>query len=193
MNMGHQHGRKLSFLRNLGLLGAGLALGVGLTFVGLAEAGRLKPADDPQALVAIAQILDAEDKRVDIMLERGDVVGAIAALDQVRGQSWPSRERGGDAAVLLRHDAYGRLLRLRLDHPQVDQQPAERLLDLVDEGLGREWERVDANPFTARLLALRGEVLQDLGRDDEALLSYEQALDMNRELLEEVMGGVGGR
>ena len=83
-------------------------------------------------------------------------------------------------------------LRLRLDHPQVDPKTDAELLEIADEGLGSEWGKLDPNPFTARLLAQRGEVLERLGRDDDALLVYEQALDMNRDLLEEVMVG-GGR
>jgi hypothetical protein len=39
------------------------------------------------------------------------------------------------------------------------------------------------------LLALRGEIFQRLGRDGDALLVYQQALDMNRDLLDEVMEG----
>ncbi|NVB38905.1 tetratricopeptide repeat-containing protein [Pseudenhygromyxa sp. WMMC2535] len=175
----------------IGQLLTGLVLGGALTFGGLALAGKLKPPGEPEALVALAQTVEASDRKVDVMLERGDVSGGIAALESLREIPWPSRERGGDAAVQLRHDAYGRLLRLRLDHPQVDAKTGKQLLELADEGLGREWEQLDPNPFTARLLALRGEVLEGLGRDDDALLLYEQALDMNRDLLDEVIQEVG--
>jgi tetratricopeptide (TPR) repeat protein len=179
-------------LRSIGLLTTGLILGALLTVTGLALAGKLKPPGEPEALVALAQSVEATDKVVDIQIGRGDIAGAIATLEQLRGQPWPNRERGGDAGIQIRHDAYGRLLRLRLDNPQVDGKSAAELLEIADEGLGREWELLDANPFTARLLAQRGEVLEQLGRDDDALLDYERALDMNRDLLEEVING-GGR
>lgn len=178
-------------LRSFGLLATGLVLGTLLTLGGLALAGKLKPPNEPAALVALAQSVDASDKVVDIQIGRGDIAGAIVTLEQLRAQPWPNRERGGDAGVQIRHDAYGRLLRLRLDNPQVDTKSTAQLLEIADEGLGRDWELLDANPFTARLLAQRGEVLQQLGRDDDALLDYERALDMNRDLLEEVMSGGG--
>ena len=87
-------------------------------------------------------------------------------------------------ALQLRHDVYGRLLRLRLDNPEVAPVEPPALLELADEGLGAEYRDVDTNPFTARLTALRGEVLERLDRDDDALTAYEQALEMNRVLLE---------
>jgi tetratricopeptide (TPR) repeat protein len=176
-------------LQAIGQLLTGAILGVVLTVGGFALAGKLRPPDDPEALVALAQTVETTDKQVDVMLARGDVAGALAALEQLRAVNWPSRDRGGDAAVQLRHDAYGRILRLRLDNPQVDPKTPQQLLEIADEGLGREWELLDPNPFTAHLLALRGEVLERLGRDDDALLVYQQALDMNRDLLDEVMGG----
>ena len=77
-----------------------------------------------------------------------------------------------------------------------DLDPANCTIDVsgctVKDCKGSEWDDLDPNPFTARLLAQRGETLERLGRDDDALLVYEQALDMNRDLLEEVMVG-GGR
>jgi tetratricopeptide (TPR) repeat protein len=179
-------------MKALGQVLTGMILGAALVVGGFALAGKLKPPGDHQVLVALAQAVDATDKQVDLRLVRGDVAGAIKALEQLRTQAWPSRERGGDAAIQLRHDSYGRLLRLRLDHPQVDPKTAVELLEIAEEGLGREWELLDANPFTAHLLALRGEILERLGRDDDALLVYEQALDMNRDLLDEVLRG-GGR
>lgn len=172
----------------IGQLLTGAVLGVTLTFGGFALAGKLRPPDEPQALIALAQIVDASDRQVDVLLARGDVPAAIASLEQLRTTKWPGRDRGGDACVQIRHDAYGRLLRLRLDHPQVDSKSAQELLALAEEGLGREWELLDPNPFTAHLLALRGEILDQLGRDDDALLVYQQALDMNRDLLDELMG-----
>ena len=173
----------------LGQLVTGAILGGLMTLGGFALAGKLRPPDEPQALIALAQTVDASDKQVDLLLARGDVAGAITSLEQVRKTPWPGRDRGGDACVQIRHDTYGRLLRLRLDHPTVDSMSAQELLSLAEEGLGREWEQLDPNPFTAHLLALRGEILEQLGRDDDALLVYQQAIDMNRDLLDEVLGG----
>lgn len=173
----------------IGQLLTGAILGALLTVGGFALAGKLRPPDDPSALVALAQTVETTDKQVDVMLARGDVAGAINMLEQLRNTKWPGRDRGGDACVQIRHDAYGRLLRLRMDNPQIDPRSAQQLLELAEEGLGREWELLDPNPFTAHLLALRGEALEQLGRDDDALLVYQQALDMNRDLLDEVMEG----
>jgi hypothetical protein len=167
---------------------AGLLVGALAMLVGLAQAGRLAPAQ-PQMLVALAQLVETEHRRVDVLVERGDVAGAIAALEALRGQTWPSREDGGDMAVQIRHDVYGRLMRLRLDYPDVETKPDTELLAIADEGLGSDWRDVDANPFTARLVALRGEILELLDRDDEALAAYEHALDMNAVLLDRELGG----
>ncbi len=158
-------------------------LGGASMLVGLAQAGRLAPAR-PEALVALAQIVEVEHRRVDLLLERHDEAGAIAALEALRGQRWPSREDGGDLGEQLRHDVYGRLVRLRLDYPEVDPQTDEALLQVVADGLGPDYREVETNPFTARLVALRGELLEERGRDGEALGAYEEALEMNRRLLE---------
>jgi hypothetical protein len=164
-------------------LAVGLVLGAGSMLVGLAQAGRLAPAR-PDALVVLAQTVEVEHRRIDLLLERGDEAGAIAALEALRRQSWPSREDGGDLAEQLRHDVYGRLVRLRLDFPDIDPVTDAALLSMIEEGLGPAYREVETNPFTARLVALRGEVLEERGRDDEALSAYEEALDMNRALLE---------
>lgn len=166
----------------------GLVLGVALTVVGLAQAGKLRPAEDPEVLVALGQLLETEHLRVDLMIEKGDTAGAIKALENLTATQWPTRKRGGDASVLLRHDLYGRLIRLRLDHPDIDPKPADALLRMADEGLGSEYDKLDPNPFTARLVGIKAELLEQAGRDDEALLMYEEALDMNRTVLDELMG-----
>ena len=161
----------------------GMVLGALAMLVGLAQAGRLAPSR-PETVVALGQLLDAEHRRVELMLERDDVAGAIEALESLREQAWPNREQGGDLALQLRHDVYGRLLRLRLDHPKISPVSPAELLGLADEGLGPDYRDVDTNPFTARLTALRGEVLEQLDRDGDALTAYEEALEMNRVLLE---------
>jgi hypothetical protein len=164
-------------------LALGMLIGALAMLVGLAQAGRLTPKK-PEVVVALGQLLDVEHRRVDLLLERGDVAGAIEALEALRRQPWPDHETGGDVGVQLRHDVYGRLLRLRLDNPEVSPVEPAALLELADEGLGADARDVDTNPFTARLTALRGEVLERLDRDGDALGAYEAALEMNRVLLE---------
>jgi hypothetical protein len=173
--------------RSLLSLVAGVVLGALAMLVGLAQAGKLAP-QRPEAVVALAQMLDAEHRRVDVLMDKGDVAGAIAALEALRAGPWPTRDEGGDIAVQLRHDAYGRLVRLRLDHPDVDPKSADELLATLDEGLGEGSSELEVNPFTARLAAMRGEVLEALDRDDDALSAYESALEMNRVLLERELG-----
>lgn len=177
----------MTAVRSLPSLLLGLVLGALLTFVGIAQADRVEP-QEPEVLVALAQLLETEHRRVDLLLDKGDVAGAIAALEALRDQSWPTREQAGDAGIVLKHDVYGRLARLRIDHPDVSPVPDDALLGIVDEGLGESFADLDTNPFTARLVALRGEVLEGLRRDDDALSAYEQALDMNRVLLARELG-----
>ncbi len=167
---------------------AGLALGGLLMVVGLVQAGRLAP-ERPAALVALGQMLEAEHRRVDLLLSRDEIPGAIEALEELRGYRWPSRMEGGDEAIMLKHDVYGRLLRLRLDHPDVDPKQPKQLLATMEEGLSEDYKELDVNPFTSRLVALRGEVLERLKQDDDALTAYEEALNMNRILLDRELGG----
>jgi len=166
----------------------GVALGICIAVVGLARAGNLRPPDDPEVLVALGQLLETEHQRVDLLLEKGDTAGAVAALEDLTATSWPTRRRGGDASLLLRHDLYGRLLRLRLDHPEVDPKSVSVMLQKADQGLGTDYDQIDPNPFTARLVGIKAELLEQAERDDEALLMYEEALDMNRTVLDELMG-----
>lgn len=174
-------------LRQIVTMAMGVVLGVGLTLVSSSFAGPMKGPSNPEALVALGQLMDTEHRRVDLLLEKGDVAGAIEALEDLREGKWPDRDQGGDAAVQLRHDAYGRLLRLRIDHPKVDPKSAQELLTMLDEGLGVEADLVPDNVFTARVVAIRGELLEGLGRDDDALLAYERALDINRGLLDDLL------
>ena len=131
-------GRRIS--SGLSLL-AGLLLGALLMFMGLAQAGRLAPAR-PEVLVALAQTLEVEHQRVDLLLAQKDVAGAISALEALRKLEWPARAQAGDAGEQLRHDVYGRLLRLRLDHPKVDPRTPDQLQQIADEGLGDDFTHV---------------------------------------------------
>lgn len=184
------HRRARGWGRFAGVLSVlfGMALGVAVTVVGFASANKLRPPQDPEVLVALGQLLETEHLRVDLLLEKGDVAGAIEALEALTSTQWPTRERGGDASVLLRHDLYGRLLRLRLDHPDIEPKPPEAMLALAEKGLGKEYDQLDPNPFTARLVGIKAELLEAAGRDDDALQMYEEALDMNRTVLDELMG-----
>lgn len=167
---------------------AGLLLGALLMLVGLAQAGRLAPSK-PEVLVALAQTLEVEHQRVDVLLKQKDVPGAISALDGLRKLQWPDRAVAGDAGEQLRHDVYGRLVRLRLDHPKVDPRTPDQLAELVKEGLGDDYASLAVNAFTARLVALRGEVAERRGDDAAALTAYEEALTMNRGLLQQALAG----
>ena len=167
---------------------AGLLLGALLMFMGLAQAGRLAPAR-PDVLVALAQTLEVEHQRIDLLLAQKDVAGAITALEGLRKLEWPARAQAGDAGEQLRHDVYGRLLRLRLDHPKIDPRTSDQLQQIIDEGLGDDYKALETNAFTARVVALRGEIAELRGDDDAALTAYEEALTMNRGLLQQALAG----
>jgi hypothetical protein len=167
----------------------GGVVGAAVMLAGLAQAGRLAPAPRPEVLVTLAQTLEAEHRRVDLLIKQRDFAGAIGALDHLRAMQWPEPALAGDAAMVLRHDVYGRLLRLRLDHPEVDVKTPETLAALVGEGLGPDYKAIATNAFTARLVGLRGEIAEKQGNDDDALAAYEEALDMNRTLLQQALAG----
>ena len=164
----------------------GMVLGAGGMFVGLAQADRIAPSK-PEVLVALGQRLDVEHRAVDLQVEKGDIAGAIASLETLRAGPWPTAEDATPVAVALRHDAYGRLIRMRMDHPDVDPVSEDRLLEMLAEGLGED--ETEPNPFTARLWALQGELYESQGKDDEALEAYEKALEINTTLLERELGG----
>ena len=178
--------RAVGGIRRFGTLAIGMMLGAGGMFVGLAQADRIVPAR-PDVLVALGQRVEVEHRVVDLKVGKGDFAGAIESLESLRSGPWPSREDATTVSVALRHDAYGRLVRLRLDHPDVDPLGDEKLLEMLAEGLGDEDS--EASPFTARLWALRGELYESQGRDDEALGAYEKALEINALLLERELGG----
>ncbi|HFE44383.1 MAG TPA: hypothetical protein ENJ18_02670 [Nannocystis exedens] len=169
----------------------GLVLGSLLTYGGLRGSGRLTAAlpPHPELLVTLGQTLDAEHQRATLLVSRGDIAGAIASLEALRSTEWPNSADAGDTVIILRHDLYGRLLRLRLDHAEIDPRSDSELLALADEGLGAGFsaEHAPKNAFTARLLGMRGELLERLGRDEEALDAYEAALNINRELLKDAL------
>jgi hypothetical protein len=181
MTMSHRTTSGLSLL-------AGVLLGGLLMLVGLAQAGRLAPSR-PEVLVALAQTLEVEHQHIDLLLKQKDIGGAIAALEALRKLEWPTRETAGETAEQLRHDVYGRLLRLRLDHPKQDPRTPEQLADLAKEGLGDDYKSLAINAFTARMVALRGEISELRGDDDAALGAYEEALTMNRGLLQQALAG----
>lgn len=170
----------------LGTLAVGMVLGAAGMFVGLAQADRIAPSR-PDVLVALGQRLDVEHRAVDLKVKKGDFTGAIQSLEALRAGPWPTEAEATPASVALKHDAYGRLVRLRLDHPDVDPVSTEALVTMVEEGLGED--ETDANPFTARLWALRGELYEAEGLDDQALEAYEKALEINATLLERELGG----
>jgi hypothetical protein len=175
----------------LGGLVVGLALGLAVAVVGMAEAGKLRPPRDPELLVAVAQWVDAAERRADLLIARGDIAGATTTLEGAVEYDWPSRDDGGDASVLLRHDLVGRLVRLRLDHPEVkplDEAAVSALRALVDDELAVAGDELPANAFTARLHAIAGELAERTGDDDRALTAYERAMTMNRTLLDELVG-----
>ena len=70
--------RRARGLRRLLPVALGMMIGALAMLVGLAQAGRLAPSR-PETVVALGQLLDAEHRRVDLLLERGDVAGAIEA------------------------------------------------------------------------------------------------------------------
>ena len=58
---------------------------------------------------------------------------------------------------------------------------------IVHEGLGEDYKELRTNPFTARLVAVRGELYEEQGDDGAALGAYEEALTMNRALLDQAL------
>jgi len=164
----------------------GAVFGGVLVFAGLASAGRLT-APPSAVTVALAQRIEAGHREVDVLLRRGEVESAIAVLERMCKGPWPAAPRDALTTELY-HDAVGRLLRVRLDHPDVDPRPDAALLQLAQEALGSPADQ-PTSPFTARLLALQGELHERQGDDDAALTAYERALEMNGTLLAKELAG----
>lgn len=162
----------------------GCLLGLALAGAWVAGARALDPAPDQDALVTLAQLVETEHRRVDLLVEQGRHTEAIAALDALVVGPWPATARTGEAGLWIRHDAVGRLVRLELDHGAGDASRLERLRAQVSERLEDAGGGVVPNAFTARLAGLEGELHERLGEDDEALKSYGRALDMNKILLD---------
>jgi hypothetical protein len=87
------------------------------------------------------------------------------------------------------HAVHGRVLRVRVDDPQDEPPTPEALAALVVKRLGNHYKAIDTNACTSRLVGLRGEIAEKRGRDDDALAAYEEALDMNRALLQQALTG----
>jgi hypothetical protein len=162
----------------------GLVVGVVLAWTMTGKARDARPPQDRDALVALAQLVETEHRRVDLLVKAGDRAGAIRALEQIADGAWPSEERAGEAAVWMRHDVVGRLVRLELDDTPAVPPHLEALLGRITRRLNDGGGDLPPNAFTARLAGLQGELLERAGRDQAALASYEVALDMNRLLLD---------
>jgi len=162
----------------------GLVVGMALAWAMTGKAQDVKPPQDRDALVTLAQLVETEHRRVDLLLKAGDHTGAIRALEALADGAWPSQDRAGEAAVWMRHDVIGRLVRLELD--QVDGAPArsDALIARTENRLGDDDGLIAPNAFTARLAGLQGELLERVDRDADALESYGIALEMNRSLLD---------
>ena len=138
-------------------------------------------------LVTLAQLVETEHRRVDLLVEAGDRAAAIAALESLADGPWPSQARAGEAAVWMRHDVVGRLIRLELDGTDGAPPKPDALLARTQARLGGRDGEVAPNAFTARLAGLQGELYERAERDADALASYGAALEMNRLLLDALM------
>lgn len=157
----------------------------------LATGGRARtfaPPPDGEALVALAQLVETEHRRVDLLVAGGRHEDAIEALDRLAGGAWPAFDQVGEAGMWLRHDTVGRLVRLELDHGQPTRPRIDALL--AETGARLEDARTRSSrpdAFSARLAGLRGELFERIDEDDRALQSYATALEMNRFLLDALL------
>lgn len=176
--------------RKLAVGVAWMAVGAALTIVG--GVGASAPVDpSSEVLVALAQRVEVSHREVDRLLARGEVERALSVLESVCAGPWPTSSPADPIVTELHHDACGRLLRLRLDNPDVAPQPWETSLALAQRVLGDR--TTPANPFTARLTGIEGELYEQLHDDDAALSAYESALELNRVLLERELGAATPR
>jgi hypothetical protein len=155
--------------------------------VSLAQAGRLAPSR-PEVLVALAQTLEVEHKRVDLLLKQKDVAGAIAALEACASSSGrparPPARPPNSCATTSTAGSCACASTTRRSTPHARAARRHR-----PEGLGDDYKSLAVNAFTARLVALRGEVSELRGDDDAALAAYDEALTMNRGLLQQALAG----
>ena len=172
-----------NFLRWSSGCACGLVAGIALAWTMTGNARDARPPQDRDALVALAQLVETEHRRVDLLVKAGDHAGAIRALEQLADGTWPSQARAGEAAVWMRHDVVGRLIRLELDQTEAVPTGFDALLARTERRLDDDGA-LAPNAFTARLAGLQGELLERADRDAAALESYEIALEMNRLLLD---------
>ena len=138
-----------------------------------------------RATVALAQLVEAARARADLLEARGDRAAAARALDEALAGPWPDAA-DPEVAVPLRSALLGRWARLRLDAPgagAAERAAVKARIESHLEGMGT----VHEDAFTARLLAILGEIHEAEGRDDQALEAYERALAINRALLQKLL------
>lgn len=137
------------------------------------------------ATVGIAQLVEVAEAQADVHERAGRPEEAARVLDDALRASWP-KSADPDVAIALRSALLGRWARLRLDDPNLSEDERNRVRDRLVAHLG-ETSEPHEDAFTARLLAILGEIYEAEGRDDEALSAYERALEINRTLLERLL------
>ena len=124
-----------NFLRWSSGCACGLVAGIALAWTMTGNARDARPPQDRDALVALAQLVETEHRRVDLLVKAGDHAGAIRALEQLADGTWPSQARAGEAAVWMRHDVVGRLIRLELDQTEAVPTGFDALLARTERRL----------------------------------------------------------
>ncbi|RMG98133.1 MAG: tetratricopeptide repeat protein [Deltaproteobacteria bacterium] len=137
------------------------------------------------ATVGIAQLVEVAEAQADVHERAGRPDEAARVLDDALRAPWP-KTADRDVAIALRSALLGRWARLRLDDPNLSDDERNRVRDRIVAHLDDASE-LHEDAFTARLLAILGEIYEAEGRDDEALAAYERALEINRTLLERLL------